>query len=134
MSVFRSTFSKQIAHTTILPALGNKDLKLLQDLITAEKFAVSSSQKLADDWAKAADALKAWGAGEGDDLGDVLDKSRELLVLVSAALAQLSTHETAIRVHMKAVRTREENLDELKRRRKQVGTKAEAADKKLSKM
>ncbi|KAG9043388.1 hypothetical protein FS837_009674 [Tulasnella sp. UAMH 9824] len=134
MSVFRSTLSKQIAHTTILPALGNKDLKLLQDLITAEKFAVSSSQKLADDWAKAADALKAWGAGEGDDLGDVLDKSRELLVLVSAALSQLSTHETAIRVHMKAVRTREENLDELKRRRKQVGSKAEAADKKLSKM
>ncbi|KAG8942597.1 hypothetical protein FRC04_003584 [Tulasnella sp. 424] len=134
MSVFRSTLSKQIAHTTILPALGNKDLKLLQDLITAEKFAVSSSQKLADDWAKAADALKAWGAGEGDDLGDVLDKSRELLALVSAALAQLSTHEAAIRVHMKAVRTREENLDELKRRRKQVGTKAESAEKKLSKM
>ncbi|KAG8911391.1 hypothetical protein FRC01_005732, partial [Tulasnella sp. 417] len=118
----------------MLPALGNKDLKLLQDLITAEKFVVSSSQKLSDDWAKAADALKAWGAGEGDDLGDVLDKSRELLALVSAALAQLSTHETAIRVHMKAVRTREENLDELKRRRKQVGAKAEAADKKLSKM
>ncbi|KAG8891280.1 hypothetical protein FRB99_003730, partial [Tulasnella sp. 403] len=35
---------------------------------------------------------------------------------------------------MKAVRTREENLDEIKRRRKHVGSKAESADKKLSKM
>lgn len=35
---------------------------------------------------------------------------------------------------MKAIRTREEALDELKRRRKSVGAKAEAADKRLSKM
>ncbi|KIO22334.1 hypothetical protein M407DRAFT_28129 [Tulasnella calospora MUT 4182] len=134
MAGFRSTFSKQMAHTTTLPALGNKDLKLLQDLITAEKFIASSFQRLADDWIKAANSLKAWGAGEGDDLSDVLDKSRELFALVSSAFSQLALHETAIRVHMKAVRTREENLNELKRRRKQVGAKAEAAEKKLSKM
>lgn len=42
MSMFRSSgirnvsIAKQIAHTAILP-LGNKDFKLLQDLITAEK-------------------------------------------------------------------------------------------------
>lgn len=35
---------------------------------------------------------------------------------------------------MKAVRTREENLDELKRRRKNLLGKADAAEKKLSKM
>ena len=35
---------------------------------------------------------------------------------------------------MKKVRSREENLDELKRRRKTVITKAESAEKKLSKM
>lgn len=35
---------------------------------------------------------------------------------------------------MKAVRTREENLDEVKRRRKGLVSKADAADKKLSRM
>ena len=35
---------------------------------------------------------------------------------------------------MKAVRTREENLDELKKRRKSLMSKADSADKKLSKM
>ena len=35
---------------------------------------------------------------------------------------------------MKAIRTREENLDELKRRRKAVASKADSAEKKLSKM
>lgn len=35
---------------------------------------------------------------------------------------------------MKAVRTREENLDELKRRRKGVIAKADSAEKKLSRM
>lgn len=35
---------------------------------------------------------------------------------------------------MKAVRTREEDLDELKRRRKNVIAKAESAEKKLSRM
>lgn len=70
--------SNKIAHTAILP-LGNKDLRLLQDLITAEKSVVSryvgrcdlskltdgeftprSLQKLADDLAKASEALKSF--------------------------------------------------------------------------
>lgn len=63
----------------MLSALGNQDLKFLQNLITAEKFIIPrsallftlsnlgtklsfvdhSAQKLADDWVKAADSLKA---------------------------------------------------------------------------
>lgn len=39
-----------------------------------------------------------------------------------------------MRDHLKSIRTREENLDELKRRRKNVGAKAETAERKLSKM
>ena len=31
------SFASKIAHTSTIPALGNKDLKLLQDLITNEK-------------------------------------------------------------------------------------------------
>ncbi|KAG8911393.1 hypothetical protein FRC01_005734 [Tulasnella sp. 417] len=113
----RAVFSKQLAHTTMLPALGNQDLKLLQDLITAEKSVILS-----------------WGSGEGDDLADVLEKSRVLLGAVSGALSQLAAHGTTIRVHMKEVRRREENLSELQRTRKQVGVKTDAAEKKLSKM
>ncbi|KAG8856250.1 hypothetical protein FRB96_006562 [Tulasnella sp. 330] len=135
--MFRSggmrSVSKQIAHTTILP-LGNKDLRLLQDLISAEKNVVGSLTKLADDLAKASEALKQWGLGEGEDLGDILSASREILICVSSALAQFGGHEASIRVHMKAVRTREENLDATKKARKAVGSKAEAAEKKLSKM
>lgn len=53
---------------------------------------------------------------------------------VCAALNQLANHEHAVRGHMKAIRTREENLHDLRTRRKAVGVKAEAAEKKLSKM
>jgi hypothetical protein len=65
-----SGLSAKIAHTTLMPSLvGNKDLKLLQDFITAEKSVVISMQKLAIDTARAAETLKLWGQGEGDDLG-----------------------------------------------------------------
>lgn len=53
-----------------MPSLvGNKDLRLLQDFITAEKSVVIGLQKLAIDTARAAETLKFWGQGEGDDLG-----------------------------------------------------------------
>lgn len=39
-----------------------------------------------------------------------------------------------MRDHMKAVRTREEALDELKRRRKALAAKADTAERKLNKM
>ena len=39
-----------------------------------------------------------------------------------------------VREHMKAIRTREEDLDDLKRRRKSVAAKADSAERKLNKM
>ena len=86
------------------------------------------------DLQKSSECLRHWGAGEGDDLQDTLGASATLLAHFAQALSQLSTHEVAIREHMKAVRTREENLDELKRRRKQLSAKAESAERTLSKM
>lgn len=86
--MFKSAATK-IAHNTTIPALaGNSDLRPLQDLITAEKTVlvscvescaplqlgyvdvdfVSRLQKLRIDLAKAGDALRIWGQGEGDDL------------------------------------------------------------------
>lgn len=47
---------------------------------------------------------------------------------------QYASHGHDIREGMKSIRTREEALDELKRRRKNVIGKADAAEKKLSKM
>jgi len=43
-------------------------------------------------------------------------------------------HEQTIRNQMKGVRTQEENLDQLRHRRKGVASKADAAERKLSKM
>ena len=65
---------------------------------------------------------------------DTLNASSTLLGYFATALSQYASHEQTIREHMKKVRSREENLDELKRRRKTVITKAESAEKKLSKM
>ncbi|KAF9268545.1 hypothetical protein L218DRAFT_940448 [Marasmius fiardii PR-910] len=132
--MFKSAATK-IAHNSTLPSLaGNYDLKPLQDLINVEKVVLTTLQKLSADFARAADALRAWGMGEGEDLGDTLSASTNLLNYFSNALSQFATHEHTIREHMKAIRTREENLDELKRRRRALVSKADAAEKKLSKM
>jgi len=36
------SFASKIAHTTTIPAFGNKDLKLLQDVITNEKIVLTT--------------------------------------------------------------------------------------------
>lgn len=52
----------------------------------------------------------------------------------SNALSQYAVHGHAIRENLKSIRTREENLEEMKRRRRTVLKKADDADKKLNKM
>ncbi|KAF7305123.1 hypothetical protein MKEN_01227500 [Mycena kentingensis (nom. inval.)] len=134
--MFRNA-AKQIAHNSTLPSLqlgGNKDLKPLQDLITAEKSVLVSLQKLSVDLTRASELLRSWGAGEGEDLGDILGASATVLGHYSASLAAYASKEHAIRDQLKAIRTREEALDELKRRRKTALSKADAAEKKLNKM
>ncbi|KAJ7220721.1 Eisosome component PIL1-domain-containing protein [Mycena pura] len=126
---------KKIAHSSTVPSLaGNKDLRPLQDLITAEKAVLISLQKASVDIAKASETLRVWGAGEGDDLNDILGASTTILGHFSAALSGYATREHAIRDHLKAVRTREEALDELKRRRKSALARADSTEKKLNKM
>ena len=56
------------------------------------------------------------------------------MTLFSEALNVYANHEVTIRGHMKSIRTREENLDQLKQRRKALGSRAESAEKKLAKM
>ncbi|KAF8066570.1 hypothetical protein FPV67DRAFT_1767534 [Lyophyllum atratum] len=132
--MFKSAASK-IAHNSTLPSLGgNNDLRPLQDLILAEKQVLTSLQRLSVDFAKAAEALRVWGLGEGDDLGDTLGASATLLTLWSSSISQYANHGQPMRDYLKSIRTREENLDDFKRRRKAVAAKAETAEKKLSKM
>nr|GAT54381.1 predicted protein [Mycena chlorophos] len=132
--MFKSAATK-IAHNSTIPSLGgNKDLRPLQDLITAEKAVLTSLQKLSVDLTKASDALRIWGTGEGEDLGDILGASTAVLSHFAATLTSYASKEHAIRDHLKAIRTREEALDELKRRRKATLARADSAEKKLSKM
>ena len=67
MSLLRKA-QQQIAHTSTLPALGNRDLRSLQDVINNEKDWTKSGNRAAQDWQKSAESLKAWGEGEGEDL------------------------------------------------------------------
>ncbi|PBK66038.1 hypothetical protein ARMSODRAFT_960488 [Armillaria solidipes] len=129
------TATTRLAHNSTLPSLaGHSNIRPLQDLITAEKTVLISLQKLSVDLTKAAEALRAWGIGEGEDLGDALGASTSIIAHFTHALTSYATHEHAIRDHMKSIRAREEALDELKRKRKVIVSRAEAAERKLSKM
>ncbi|CAA7270491.1 unnamed protein product [Cyclocybe aegerita] len=133
-TMFRTAATK-IAHNSTLASLGgNQELRPLQDLITAEKGVLIALQKLSVDFSKASEALRTWGLSEGDDLGDILSASTTVLNHFSTALSQYAAHGHVMREHLKAIRTREESLGELKRRRHTVMRKAEDADKKVSRM
>ncbi|KAF5364871.1 hypothetical protein D9757_013046 [Collybiopsis confluens] len=121
----------KLAHNSTLPVLGNRGLKPLQDLISAEKTVLLSLQKLGTDFTKASDTLKVWASNEGEELEDILGASSQLLEQFSVALTQYSSYLYAMREHMKAVRDREEALEELKRRRRNLLSKSETADKKV---
>ncbi|KAF5354011.1 hypothetical protein D9756_006915 [Leucocoprinus leucothites] len=126
---------RKIAHNSTIPALaGNQDLRPLQDLITAEKAVIISLQKLAADFSRASEALKTWGLGEGDDLGNILSASTTIITHFTSAVSQYASHGHTMREQLKAIRTREEQLDDLRRRRRGVMSKADSAEKKLQKM
>jgi DNA repair ATPase RecN len=84
--------------------------------------------------AKAASSLPIYGQQEGPDLQDVLTHSSTLLNSLTTALNVFTDHQHAMRSCYKRIRHREEELDELKRRRRTTGAKAEQAEKKLAKM
>ena len=84
--------------------------------------------------AKSAAALPVYGTQEGPDLQDVLTHSSTLLNHLSTALNVFTEHQHSMRTAYKRIREREEELDELKRKRRGTGAKAEQAEKKLAKM
>ncbi|GAA5930646.1 hypothetical protein JCM1841_006826 [Sporobolomyces salmonicolor] len=128
-----SGFLQKIAHSPHVN-LGPRDIKSLQDLISTEKRAVDTTQRLSVERIKASNALRDWGNGEGEDLGDVLTKVSQLYEHLAQAEVAYAEHNANYRLKFKEIRTLEENLAALKRTRDSQASKIEAQDRKVSKM
>ncbi|CAO1629476.1 unnamed protein product [Sympodiomycopsis kandeliae] len=133
MSMLRKT-KQQIAHTSMIPSLGNRDLRSLQDIINSEKSFIKNNAVAAQSWHTNAESLKAWADDEGDDLNDILGKMSLLFDNYTTAHTRLNTHLSTLRLHFKSIRTREEGLAELKSRKRSLQSKIESVEKKLTKM
>jgi hypothetical protein len=131
---FLKKAQQHVAHTSKLPALGNQDLRQLQDIIISEKNFIQSNTKAAADFKKNAEAIKAWSAEEGPDLNDVVGKVSLLYDHYTASQNRLNSHLTTVRLHFKSIRTREEALSDLKARKRSLGSDIEKVEKKLAKM
>lgn len=131
--VAMSSFLTKLAHNSRI-SLAPKDTKGLQELIATEKRLIESVTKTASDRNKSSVALRDWGAGEGPDLGDVLAKVAILFQYVATAETQFSEHDATFRLHFKAIRTREESLAMLKRKRDSLASSIESQEKKVGRM
>ncbi|KAK0528131.1 hypothetical protein OC842_004654 [Tilletia horrida] len=124
-----------LAHNTVAPTLlGNRDLKLLQSIITTEKEFVKSHTRAGADFKETADALKGWADAEGPDLGDALGKLSTLFHQYDAGVERYNAHVGNIRLHFKSIRTREEGLADLKARKRALAARIDSLEKKLAKM
>ncbi|CEH15089.1 SPHINGOLIPID LONG CHAIN BASE-RESPONSIVE PROTEIN PIL1 [Ceraceosorus bombacis] len=133
MSLLRRA-QQQIAHTSTLPALGNKDLRSLQDVITNEKEFIKSGARAGNDWQRSAESLKSWGESEGEDLADITHKLCSLMAHYNSANTRFASHLATTRLHFKAIRTREETLAQLKNSKARLASRIEGLEKKLAKM
>ncbi|CDW97511.1 hypothetical protein, partial [Sporisorium scitamineum] len=131
---FLKKAQQHVAHTSKLPALGNQDLRQLQDVITSEKGFIQSNTRAATDFKKNAEAIKAWSAEEGADLNDVAGKVSLLYDHYAASQTRLNSHLSTVRLHFKSIRTREEALADLKSRKRSLGSDIEKVERKLAKM
>ncbi|WWD19293.1 hypothetical protein CI109_103751 [Kwoniella shandongensis] len=123
-----------LAHQSLLPALGNKDVRALQDIIASEKGVLQMAEKLAIENQKAASCLSPYGIQEGPDMQDILTQSSTLLGQLTTALNVFASHQANMRTCLKRIRDREEQLAQLRSRRRNTGQKADTAERKLAKM
>lgn len=86
------------------------------------------------DLSKACQALSVWGQTEGSDLADITTHASIILSHLSTGCSKFSAHQGDQRALWKSVRTREEELDELQKRRRNTYARAEKEEKKLAKM
>lgn len=127
---------REIAHNAITPAfLGNATQRSLQTVITTEKDLIKRSTALASEFQKNLDALRTWGGEQERDLGDVLSKWASLLEAFPNALESLNQHlQINVRPDYKRIRTKEEQLIDLKAKFRNLTARIESVEKKLAKM
>lgn len=89
------TLADLVLHSSQIPGMGNKDLRLLQTLINDEKSVLTSHDRLAKDTSAASTSLAAWGNSEGQDLSDVLTKAGEMLGLLVSLQSRGNLDSTA---------------------------------------
>ncbi|KAK4702218.1 hypothetical protein P7C70_g4006, partial [Phenoliferia sp. Uapishka_3] len=128
-----SGFLQKIAHNNRV-SLGPKDIKTLAELISSEKRVVEGTQRLSTERSRSSAALKEWGVSEGPDLGDVLTKMSQLFDSLSSAELAFAQHDANFRLAFKSVRTKEENLAQLKRNQSSLASKIDSQEKRVSKM
>ncbi|GAA5884769.1 hypothetical protein JCM6882_005385 [Rhodosporidiobolus microsporus] len=115
-------------------SLAPKDFKYVQEIISTERRVVETSQRVAAERNKAAEALREWGNAEGPDLGDVLTKLCTLYDWLAKAEVQACEHQGSSRLKFKEIRTKEENLSTLKKSRDSLAGRIDAQERKVSKM
>lgn len=130
MASFLSDARAKLQHNNRV-SFAPRDLKALAELISTEKNVVNAVNRLSVEDRKAADALKDWGVGEGDDLADVLSKLGGLFGHLADAQVRFADHLSTERLHHKSVRLREENLASLKKSRDALGSKIQGLEKKV---
>lgn len=95
---------------------------------------IQGEEKLATAISHAGTSLSTWGASQGPDLSDVLSHAEQILQHFAHALQTYAVRSAEMRVLFKNIRSREEQLDELLKKRKSTGNRAVKEEKKLAKM
>lgn len=95
---------------------------------------MGGTDRLSSDILKASALLAPYGSQEGPDLQDVLNQSSVLLNHLATAFSFFTNHQANLRGSLKRIRQREEELADLKSKRRHTGNKAEQAERKLAKM
>lgn len=103
-------------------------------MIHSEKSVLQSVDRTAGEFAKAQQSLSAWGQTEGSDLADITTHASLILSHLPTGYSKFSAHQADQRAIWKSVRTREEELDDLQKRRRNTFARAEKEEKKLAKM
>ena len=128
-----SQLGGKAAHSPRFSIGGSADLKPLNALLSTEKNVLTTTAKLSNETKRAGDALRDYGANEGDDLRDVLGKVALLFDQLSRAQLVFTEHEETYRAHFKSVRAREEAYAQLRKTNDSLAGKIDSAERTLAK-
>lgn len=127
---------REIAHNALTPAfIGSATQRSLQTVITSEKDLIKRNTSTAAEFQRNIEALKQWGSEQERDLNDVLSKWASLFEAFPSALEELNKHlQEDVRTQYKIIRTKEEQLIDLRSKYRTLCTRIESVERKLAKM